>query len=161
MESDLIFMEVTNRNQILELLSISNSLFGENYHNFNYFKSSNKDCVIAAYFNNEIIGFLKMITLENNSTKIDCIAIKKKFQRKGVGSNMLSFYFKKHHKTKNKIIAHAWKSPLGIHAQKLNEKFGMKLKSELGKIWQDECGHTFICPFKKNSCQCEAILFST
>ena len=102
-----------------------------------------------------------MITFENNTTKIDCIAIKKKFQRKGIGSNMLSFYFKKHHKTENKIIAHAWKSPLGIHAQKLNEKFGMKLKSELGKIWQNECGQTFICPFKKNSCQCEAILFST
>ena len=119
MESDLIFMEVTNRNQILELLSISNSLFGENYHNFNYFKSSNKDCVIAAYFKNEIIGFLKMITLENNSTKIDCIAIKKKFQRKGVGSNMLSFYFKKHHKTKNKIIVTCLEVSIGNSCAKI------------------------------------------
>ena len=85
-------MKVTNRNQILELLSISSSLFGENYHNFNYFKSSNKDCVIVAYLKNEIIGFLKMITLENNTTKIDCIAIKKKFQRKGIETNMLFFY---------------------------------------------------------------------
>ena len=77
-------MEVTNRNQILELLSISSSLFGENYHNSNYFKSSNKDFVIAAYLKNEIIGFLKMITLENNTTKIDVLLLKRNFNGKGL-----------------------------------------------------------------------------
>ena len=84
MESNLIFMEVTNRNQILELLSISNSLFGENYHNSNYFKSSNKDCVIAAYLKNEIIGFLKMITLKTILPKLIVLLLKRNFNEKGL-----------------------------------------------------------------------------
>ena len=74
-------MEVTNRNQILELLSISNSLFGENYHNSNYFKSSNKDCVITI-FKERNNWLLKNDNIENNTTKIDCIAIKRNFNER-------------------------------------------------------------------------------
>ena len=59
------------------------------------------------------------------------------------------------------IIAYAWKSIHGIHAGKLNLKFGMKQIENRGKIWKDQCDKSFACPYFNGSCECESILFST
>ncbi len=161
MKTEIAFMDINNHHHTEELLAISASLFGSKYHDLHYFEIDINEKIITASCKNKIVGFLKIIDEKRNTVKIDCIAVKKEFQRKGIGSNMMSFYLEKYHDLSHKIIAHAWKSPKGIHAQYLNQKFGMKFQYVIGKIWKDDCGKQFKCPFLKTTCQCEAVLFST
>ena len=159
METEIAFMEVIYPQQIEELLSISKSLFGLNYHKYHYFKYSTNELIITACFNKKFVGFLKIIFEKGNSVKIDCIGISKNFQRKGIASGLLCHYFQKHHSQTNDIYALAWKTSSGIHAQKLFKSFKMKAVKNLGQIWKNKCNIHFQCPYNLNTCNCEAILF--
>ena len=159
METEIAFMEVIHPQQIEELLSVSKSLFGSNYHEYHYFKCTTNELIITARFKSKFVGFLKIIFEKGNSVKIDCIGVSKNFQRKEIASNLLYHYFQNHHSQTNGIYALAWKTSSGIHAKKLFQKFEMKAVENLGQIWKNKCNIDFQCPYKLNTCNCEAILF--
>ena len=152
-------MEVVSTHQMKELIFLSSSLFGTDYHEKNYFEHSKNEVILTASFKNKLIGFLKIIYEGENSLKIDCIGVSKKFQRKGIATNLLSYYFEHHHSHTNDIYALAWKTSNGIHSQKLFEKFEMRAIKNLGRIWESDCENNFQCPFKLGTCNCKAILF--
>lgn len=158
MKTVIAFMEEVSSHQLEDLLSVSESLFGLNYHDVHYFKINKNELIITACFDHKLIGFLKIILEKDNKVRIDCIGVSKKFQRKGIASSLLHHYFQNHHWT-NHIYAIAWKTSDGIHAQKLFKKFKMKAVKNLGLIWKNKCNVDFQCPYKLSTCNCEAILF--
>lgn len=159
MKTEIAFMEVVSTHQMKELIFLSSSLFGTDYHEKNYFEHSKNEVILTASFKNKLIGFLKIIYEGGNSLKIDCIGVSKKFQRKGIATHLLSYYFEHHHSHTNDIYALAWKTSSGIHAKKLFEKFEMRAIKNLGRIWENDCENNFQCPFKLGTCNCKAILF--
>ena len=91
---------------------------------------------------------------------IDCIAIKKSWQRKSIGTKLMTFYFQKFLSSKDKVVAYAWKIKNEIPAGKINYKFGLKPIKNMGKIWKEKCNVSFKCSIYKNTCICECIKFS-
>ena len=144
--------------QLSQCIEISDNLFGKGYHSIKYF--SRKDIVkILALKKNKIIGFF----IGKNEVKnvvIDCIAIRKSWQRKNIGTKLTIFYFKKFLSSKDKVIAYAWKIKNKMPAGKINYKFGLKPVKNLGRIWKDNCNVSFKCTSYKNTCICECVKFS-
>lgn len=147
-----------NPSHLQECVKISNSVFGIGYHSNDYFINKKIDKIIA-FHESEIIGFL-ILKKENNNTIIDSICINKKWQRKKIGTNLLSFYFKEKSQGNEKVSAYAWKVKNNTPAGKLNSKFGLKPIESLGKIWEEKCNVSFHCIHYTNSCNCECIYFS-
>ena len=144
--------------QLSQFIEISNHLFGRGYHSKTYF--SNKDIVtIVAFKKNKIIGFL-IGKKEIKNMVIDCIAIKRSWQRKSIGTKLMTFYFQKFLSSKDKVVAYAWKIKNEIPAGKINYKFGLKPIKNMGKIWKEKCNVSFKCSIYKNTCICECIKFS-
>tara|TARA_B110000858_G_scaffold183325_1_gene223535 strand:- start:3538 stop:4017 length:480 start_codon:yes stop_codon:yes gene_type:complete len=144
--------------QLSQFIEISNHLFGKGYHSKKYF--SNKDIVtIVAFKKNKIIGFL-IGKKEIKNMVIDCIAIKRSWQRKSIGTKLMTFYFQKFLSSKDKVVAYAWKIKNEIPAGKINYKFGLKPIKNMGKIWKEKCNVSFKCSIYKNTCICECIKFS-
>ena len=144
--------------QLSQFIEISNHLFGKGYHSKKYF--SNKDIVtIVAVKKNKIIGFL-IGKKEIKNMVIDCIAIKRSWQRKSIGTKLMTFYFQKFLSSKDKVVAYAWKIKNEIPAGKINYKFGLKPIKNMGKIWKEKCNVSFKCSIYKNTCICECIKFS-
>jgi hypothetical protein len=147
-----------NSFQLSQCIEISNRLFGKGYHSKKYF--SNKDIVtIIAFKKNKIIGFL-IGKKEIKNMVIDCIAIKRSWQRKSIGTKLMTFYFQKFLSSKDKVVAYAWKIKNEIPAGKINYKFGLKPIKNMGKIWKEKCNVSFKCSIYKNTCICECIKFS-
>ena len=71
-------MEEISPHQLEELLSVSESLFGLNYHDVHYFKINKNELIITACFDHKLIGFLKIILEKDNKVRIDCIGVSKK-----------------------------------------------------------------------------------
>ena len=87
--------EIKNLNplQLSQCIEISNRLFGKGYHSKKYFLK--KDIVkIVALNKNNIIGFF-IGKKEIKNVVIDCIAIKRRWQRKSIGTKLMTFYFQK------------------------------------------------------------------
>ena len=144
--------------QLSQFIEISNHLFGKGYHSKKYF--SNKDIVtIVAVKKNKIIGFL-IGKKEIKNMVIDCIAIKRSWQRKSIGTKLMTFYFQKFLSSKDKIVAYAWKIKNEIPAGKINYKFGLKPIKNMGKIWKEKCNVSFKCSSYKKTCICECVKFS-
>jgi len=143
-----------------ECVDISNTLFGENYLDLSYFNATEIIRIIALK-NKEVIGFFTAQKINDSTIKINSIGIKTNYQKKLIGTRLMSFFFGHYVNKKTKVIAQAWKSKYGVHAGKLNFNFGMKIIENQGKIWKKTCNKTFKCPYYKTVCSCEGILFST
>ena len=63
MKTEIAFMEVVSTQQMKELIFLSSSLFGTDYHEKNYFEHSKNEVILTASFKNKLIGFLKIIYL--------------------------------------------------------------------------------------------------
>ena len=59
-----------------------------------FFKAQRGDWMIVAKYGNQICGFLQLLK-ENDNLIIDLIAVKKEFQRMGVGKSLIGFAYKK------------------------------------------------------------------
>ena len=144
--------------QLSQCIEISNFLFGKDYHSKKYFSS--KDIVtIVAIKENKIVGFF-IGKKELKNVVIDCIAIKRNWQRKKLGTKLMTFYFQNILCSKDKVIAYAWKIKNKIPAEKINYKFGLKPVKNMGKIWEKTCNVSFKCSSYKNKCVCECVKFS-
>ena len=144
--------------QLSQCIEISNRLFGKGYHSEKYF--SRKDLVtIVALKEIKIIGFF-IGKKELKNVVIDCIAIKKSWQRKRLGTKLMTFYFQNFLSSKDKVVAYAWKIKNKIPAGKINYKFGLKPVKNMGKIWLETCNVSFKCSSYKNTCICECVKFS-
>ncbi len=144
--------------QLSQCIEISNRLFGKGYHSEKYF--SKKDLVtIVALKEIKIIGFF-IGKKELKNVVIDCIAIKKSWQRKRLGTKLMTFYFQNFLSSKDKVVAYAWKIKNKIPAGKINYKFGLKPVKNMGKIWLETCNVSFKCSSYKNTCICECVKFS-
>ena len=146
-----------NPSQLHQCVKISNSVFGIGYHSKEYFINNKIDKIIA-FYRCEIAGFL-IIKREDNNTIIDSIGIIKKWQRKKIGTTLLSFYFKEKSKGNEKVSAYAWKVKNNTPSGLLNSKFGLKPIKSLGKIWKEKCNVSFHCIHYKDSCNCECIYY--
>ena len=82
---------------------------------------------------NNIIGFF-IGKKEIKNMVIDCIAIKRRWQRKSIGTKLMTFYFQKFLSSKDKVVAYAWKIKNKMPAGKINYKFGLKPVKNMGKI---------------------------
>jgi len=147
-----------NPSHLHQCVKISNSVFGIGYHSNEYFIYKKIDKIIA-FYKGEIIGFL-IVKKSIKTIIIDSIAIAKDWQRKKIGTSLLSFYFKEKTTGKEKVSAYAWKVKNNTPAGKLNSKFGLKPIQSLGKIWEKKCNVSFHCIHYTNSCKCECIYFS-
>tara|TARA_B100000768_G_scaffold152631_1_gene148395 strand:- start:22 stop:501 length:480 start_codon:yes stop_codon:yes gene_type:complete len=144
--------------QLSQCIEISNRLFGKGYHSEKYF--SRKDLVtIVALKEIKIIGFF-IGKKELKNVVIDCIAIKKSWQRKRLGTKLMTFYFQNFLSSKDKVVAYAWKIKNKIPAGKINYKFGLKPVKNMGKIWLETCNVSFKCSSYRNTCICECVKFS-
>ncbi len=144
--------------QLSQCIEISNRLFGKGYHSEKYF--SRKDLVtIVALKEIKIIGFF-IGKNELKNVVIDCIAIKKSWQRKRLGTKLMTFYFQNFLSSKDKVVAYAWKIKNKIPAGKINYKFGLKPVKNMGKIWLETCNVSFKCSSYRNTCICECVKFS-
>ena len=144
--------------QLSQCIEISNRLFGKGYHSEKYF--SRKDLVtIVALKEIKIIGFF-IGKKELKNVVIDCIAIKKSWQRKRLGTKLMTFYFQNFLSSKDKVVAYAWKIKNKIPAGKINNKFGLKPVKNMGKIWLETCNVSFKCSSYRNTCICECVKFS-
>ena len=144
--------------QLSQCIDISNSLFGKGYHSKKYF--SRKDIVtIVALKKNNIIGFF-IGKKEIKNVVIDCIAIKRSWQRKSIGTKLMTFYFQEFLNSKDKVVAYAWKIKNKIPAGKINYNFGLKPVKNMGKIWKEKCNVSFKCNSYKKTCICECVKFS-
>ena len=78
----IIVKEIKNLNpqELDECLSISKNLFGKKYHSKKYFSNENLIKLLAVK-KNKIIGFFT-IRIKSQNILIDCIASKKKWQKK-------------------------------------------------------------------------------
>jgi len=151
---------LTKNSHKKKCVEISNALFGENYLDLPYFNSSEIIRIIALK-NEEVIGFFTAQKINETTIKINSIGIKSNYQKQLIGTRLMTYFFSHYVNKKTKVIAQAWKSKYGLHAEKLNFKFGMKIIENQGKIWKKTCNKTFKCPHYKTTCSCEGILFST
>ena len=141
-----------------QCIEISNCLFGKGYHSEKYFLNKNIVKIVALKKNN-IIGFF-IGKKEIKNVVIDCIAIKKNWQKKSIGTKLMAFYFQKFLNSKDKVVAYAWKIKNKMPAGKINYKFGLKPVENMGKIWEDKCNVSFRCSSYNESCICECVKFS-
>ena len=157
----IIVKEIKNLNpqELDECLSISKNLFGKKYHSKKYFSNENLLKLIAVK-KNTVIGFF-MVRQKSQNILIDCIGIRKKWQRKKVGSLLMEYFFKNIVKSDHKVVVYAWKIDNLIPIHRLNLKFGMKKIKNLGMIWKEKCNHSFKCIQFEKSCNCECVLYST
>tara|TARA_Y100000385_G_scaffold112147_1_gene116349 strand:- start:68 stop:547 length:480 start_codon:yes stop_codon:yes gene_type:complete len=147
-----------NSLQLSQCIEISKCLFGKDYHSKKYF--SKKDIVtIVALKKNNIIGFF-IGKKEIKNVVIDCIAVKKSWQKKSIGTKLMTFYFQKFLNSKDKVVAYAWKIKNKIPAGKINYKFGLKPVKNMGKIWKNKCNVSFKCNSYNKTCICECVKFS-
>ena len=122
----IIVKEIKNLNpqELDECLSISKNLFGKKYHSKKYFSNENLLKLIAVK-KNTVIGFF-MVRQKSQNILIDCIGIRKKWQRKKSGKFIDGIFFQKYSKTDRKVVVYAWKIDNLIPIHRLNLKFGMK-----------------------------------
>lgn len=144
--------------QLSQCIEISNRLFGKGYHSRKYFLKE-EIVTIVAIKNNNIIGFF-IGKKEIKNLVIDCIAIKKRWQKKSIGTKLMTFYFRKFLNSKDKVVAYAWKIKNKMPAGKINYKFGLKPVKNMGKIWKEKCNVSFKCSSYDNACICECVKFS-
>ena len=144
--------------QLSQCIEISILLFGNGYHTKKYFLREDIVTIVALKKKN-IIGFF-IGKKEIKNVVIDCIAVKKSWQRKSVGTKLVTFYFQKFITSKDKVVAYAWKIKKKMPAGKINYKFGLKPVKNMGKIWVEKCNVSFKCINYKNTCICECVKFS-
>jgi ribosomal protein S18 acetylase RimI-like enzyme len=91
--------------QLSQCIEISNLLFGKGYHSKKYFLGEDIVTIVALKKKN-IIGFF-IGKKEIKNMVIDCIAVKRSWQRKSVGTKLMTFYFQKFTTSKDKVVAYA------------------------------------------------------
>ena len=140
-------------------MKISKELFGENYHDISFFKSRYRIKIVAIIKSN-VIGFFVAKRTKYKSIQIECIGIKKNYQLKSVGTQLMAYFFNRYTSNKTKVIAYAWKLNEKINAGKLNEKFGLYPTKNIGYIWKDVCNKSFKCPYYNKRCICQSVMYS-
>ena len=110
---------------------------------------------------NNIIGFF-IGKKEIKNVVIDCIAIKRNWQKKSIGTKLMAYYFQKLIlNSKDKVIAYAWKIKNKKCQQEKNKlQVWIKPVENMGKIWIDKCNVSFKCSSYNKSCICECVKFS-
>ena len=147
-----------NFQELEECISISEELFGKEYHSKRYF-NNDKLIKLLAKNKDKIIGFFT-IQINFQNIIIDCIAVKKKWQRKKVGSLFMQYFFKNILENNQKVIVYAWKVKNQIPVHKLIYNFGLKKIINLGTVWKKKCNTSFKCIRFEKSCNCECVLYS-
>ena len=79
--------------QLSQGIEISKRLFVKGYHSTKYFLKDDIVTIVRIK-NNNIIGFC-IGKKEIKNVVIDCIAIKRNWQKKSIGKQLMTFYFKK------------------------------------------------------------------
>ena len=155
-------------------ISISNDLFGINYHDKVYFETTiEKKQGIVLLKETKVIGFLIFkfispecsiktygIDLYESVGHIDAICVARSFQRKGYGSHLIRKAISILERDYSSIYTLAWEYKGVINLEKILDKFGFNSVNHLGFSWKKECeNNAFNCPVKKNICICSGIVY--
>ena len=168
------FIETLSTKHLDACISISNDLFGINYHDKVYFETTiEKKQGIVLFFENKVIGFLifKVISPEcsmktygihlNESVgHIDAICIASSFQRKGYGSHLIRKAISILERDFSSIYTLAWEYKGVINLEKILDKYGFNSVNHFGYSWKEECeNNVFHCPAKENICICSCVVY--
>ena len=148
-----------NKKLALKCVDLSKILFGNNYHNLDYFDDYAKIKLLALYRNN-LVGFLIAEKTNFNQIEILTIGVSKCWQKKSVGTRLMKRFMTNFTKQNTKLITRAWKFKENIYVKNLVEKFGFKPIINKGKIWKNKCNVFFKCKHFKKQCQCECIIYT-
>ena len=155
-------------------ISISNDLFGINYHNKVYFKRTiEQKQGIVLMLDTKVVGFLifKIISpecsiktygidLSESVGHIDSICVANSFQRKGYGSYLIQKAISILEKDYSSIYTLAWEYKGIINLEKILDKYEFNNVNHFGFSWKKECeNNAFNCPVKKNICICSGIVY--
>ena len=155
-------------------ISISNDLFGGNYHDKVYFKKTfQQKQGVVLMLETQVVGFLifkatspefsiKTYGLELNESvgHIDAICVASSFQRKGYGSHLMQKAISILGRDYSSIYTLAWEYKGIINLEKILNKYEFNKVNHLGFNWKKECeNNAFNCPFKKNICICSGIVY--
>lgn len=155
-------------------ISISNDLFGINYHDKVYFETTiEKKQGIVLFLETKVIGFLifkvinpecsiKTYGIELNESvgHIDAICVASSLQRKGFGSHLIRRAISILERDYSSIYTLAWEYKGVINLEKILAKYEFNKVNYFGFTWKKECeNNVFNCPVKENICICSSIVY--
>ena len=155
-------------------ISISNDLFGVNYHDKVYFeKTIQQKQGMVLMLETKVVGFLifqvtspeysnKMYGLDLNESvgHIDAVCIATSFQRKGYGSNLVQKAISILEREFSSIYTIAWEYNGIVNLEKILGKYEFIKVNNLDFTWKEECkNNAFNCPVKQSICICSGIVY--
>ena len=167
-------IETLSTKHLADCISISNDLFGVNYHDKVYFKKKvQQKQGIVLMLETKVIGFLIFkvtspacsirtygIDLNESVGHIDAICVASSFQRKGYGSHLIQKAISILERDYTSIYTLAWEYKGFINLEKILDKYEFNKVNHLGFKWKKECeNNAFNCPFKENICICSGIVY--
>ena len=155
-------------------ISISNDLFGINYHDKVYFKTTiEQKQGIVLMLDSKVVGFLIFkvispecgakiygINLNKSVGHIDSVCVATSFQRKGYGSHLLRKAISILERKFSSIYTVAWEYNGVVNLEKILDKYKFIRVNYLDYTWKEKCeNNVFNCPVKENICICSGIVY--
>ena len=167
-------IETLSTKHINDCISISNDLFGINYHDKVYFETTiEQKQGIVLIIETKVIGFLTFkvispecsiktygIDINESAGHIDAICVASSFQRKGYGSHLIRKAISILERDYSSIYTLAWEYKGVINLEKILNKYEFHNVNHFGFSWKKECeNNVFNCPAKENICICSGIVY--
>ena len=94
MKNQILILDLIKSDHQKQCLQISNSIFGDSYHDFSFFKTKTNTISIVALHNEKAIGFLIAHYINKKKVKLDCVGVSTKFQKQKVGTKLMYYFIK-------------------------------------------------------------------